>query len=71
MSNLEKERAAIAAEEMRLADRKKKLAEREIAERTKVIGKSVLAKLEQERLTALLARMRSLGVEEVEKRLLA
>ena len=71
MSNLEKERAAIAAEETRLADRKKKLAEREIAERTKVIGKSVLAKLEQERLTALLARMRSLGVEEVEKRLLA
>ena len=71
MSNLEKERAAIAAEESRLAQRKKKLAEREFAERSKVIGKSVLVKLEQERLAALLARMKFLGIAEVEKRLMA
>ena len=68
-SNLDKERAAIREEEFRLAERKKKLAEREAAERAYLIGKSVLGKLEQDRLTALLGRMKTLGIDEVEKRL--
>ncbi len=68
-SNLEKERAAIREEEFRLAARKKKLAEREAAERANAIGKSVLGKLDQDRLTALLGRMKTLGIDEVEKRL--
>lgn len=58
-------------EEFRLAERKKKLAEREAAERANAIGKSVLGKLDQQRLTALLGRMKALGVDEVEKRLSA
>lgn len=70
-SNLEKERAAIREEEFRLAERKKKLAEREAAERANAIDKSVLGKLDQQRLTALLGRMKALGVDEVEKRLSA
>ena len=56
-------------EEFRLAERKKKLAEREAEERAAAIGKSVLGKLDQARLDALLGRMKSLGIEEVEKRL--
>jgi hypothetical protein len=70
-ANLEKERAAIREEEFRLAERKKKLAEREAAERANAIGKSVLGKLDQQRLTALLGRIKALGVDEVEKRLSA
>ncbi|KPQ37970.1 MAG: hypothetical protein HLUCCX21_00760 [Porphyrobacter sp. HL-46] len=70
-SKLEKERAAIREEEFRLAERKKKLAEREAEERAAAIGKSVLGKLDQARLDALLGRMKSLGIEEVEKRLSA
>lgn len=70
-SNLEKERAAIREEELRLAERKRKLAEREAAERANAIGKSVLGKLDQQRLSALLGRMKTLGVDEVEKRLSA
>jgi hypothetical protein len=70
-SKLEKERAAIREEEFRLAERKKKLAEREAEERTIAIGKSVLGKLDQTRLDALLGRMKALGIEEVEKRLSA
>ncbi len=70
-ANLEKERAAIREEEFRLAERKKKLAEREAAERANAIDKSVLGKLDQQRLTALLGRMKALGVDEVEKRLSA
>ena len=55
----------------RLAERKKKLGAREAAERADAIGKSVLGKLDQQRLTALLGRMKTLGVDEVEKRLSA
>lgn len=69
--SFEQERAAIAAEEQRLAERKKKLAEREDTERQKAIGKSVLAKLDRDRLDSLLGRMKALGIDEVEKRLQA
>lgn len=69
--SFEQEKAAIAAEEKRLAERRKKLAEREDAERLKAIGKSVLAKLDRERLDTLLQRIKALGIDEVEKRLAA
>ena len=68
---IEKERAAIREEELKLAERKKSLAEREAEERSAAIAKSVLGRLDSDRLEALLARMKTLGIDEVEKRLLA
>ena len=68
---IEKERAAILEEELKLAERKKRLAEREAAERAAAMAKSVLAKLDSDRLEAVLARMKTLGIDEVEKRLIA
>lgn len=68
---LEKERAAIRDEELRLAERKKKLAELEAEGRASALSKSVLAKLDSERLEAVLGRMKALGIDEVEKRILA
>lgn len=68
-NTVEQERAAIEADEKKLADRRKKLVEREQSERQRAIGKSVLMKLDQERLETMLARMKDLGVDEVEKRL--
>lgn len=67
--SVEQEKAAIAAEEQRLADRRKKLVERETSERLKAIGRSPLAKLDNERLDTLLKRMKELGMDEVESRL--
>lgn len=68
---IERERAAIREEELKLAERKKRLTEREAEERASAVAKSVLSKLDSDRLEALLSRMKSLGIEEVEKRLLA
>ena len=68
---IEKERAAIREEELKLAERKKRLAEREAEERSAAIAKSVLGRLDSDRLEALLARMKTLCIDEVEKRLLA
>lgn len=68
---IEKEWAAIREEELKLAERKKRLAEREAEERSAAIAKSVLGRLDSDRLEALLARMKTLGIDEVEKRLLA
>ena len=70
-NKIEWERAAIEADEKRLAERRKKLLEREQSERSKLINKSVLGKLDQDRLEKLLDRMKDLGVDEVESRLSA
>ena len=70
-NKIERERAAIEADEKRLAERRKKLLEREQSERSKLINKSVLGKLDQDRLEKLLDRMKDLGVDEVESRLSA
>ena len=70
-AKIEKERAAIREEELKLAERKKRLTEREAEERASAMAKSVLTKLDSYRLEALLSRMKTLGIEEVEKRLLA
>ncbi len=68
-NSVEQERAAIEADEKKLADRRKKLVEREQTERQKAIGRSVLGKVDRDRLEKLLARMKDLGVDEVERRL--
>ncbi|SEK02209.1 hypothetical protein SAMN05518849_12834 [Sphingobium sp. AP50] len=69
--DLDKERAAIAADEARLADRKKQLAEKERDLSLKAIERAGLLKLSPEDLEALLARVRKLGFEEVRRRLAA
>lgn len=70
-AKIEKERAAIREEELKLVERKKRLAEREAELLASAMTKSVLSKLDSDRLQALLSRMKALGIEEVEKRLLA
>lgn len=69
--DLDKERAAIAAEEAKLAERKKQLAEKERDASLKAIEKAGLMKLSPEDLEALLGRIRKLGIEEVHRRLAA
>ncbi|MGB3472113.1 MAG: hypothetical protein WBA51_14940 [Erythrobacter sp.] len=68
-SKLDKERDAIRADEKRLAERNKKLLDRELQARVLAFSKSPLGKLEQDRLEALLGRVKALGIDEVEKRL--
>ena len=65
-AKIEKERAAIREEELKLVERKKRLAEREAELRASAMTKSVLSKLDSDRLEALLSRMKALGIEEVE-----
>lgn len=67
--SLESERKAIEAEEAKLADRRKKLQEREQAERQKLIGKSILSKASEQQLESLLTRMKALGLDETINRL--
>lgn len=67
--SLESERKAIEAEESRLAERRKRLQEREQSERQKLIGKSVLMKASEEQLDTVLKRMKALGLEETINRL--
>jgi hypothetical protein len=66
---LEQERAAIEAEARRLEERRQKLEEKEREQAIQAIDKTGLLKLDGERLSRLLGRIRSLGIAEVEKRL--
>lgn len=68
-TSFEKERAQIAAEEEKLADRRRKLEEREREVVTKALERSSLLKLDPERAKSLCERIRKLGVDEVERRL--
>lgn len=67
--SLESERKAIEAEESRLAERRKRLQEREQSERQKLIGKSVLMRASEEQLDTVLKRIKALGLDEAIKRL--
>ena len=67
--SLESERKAIEAEESKLAERRKRLQEREQSERQKLIGKSVLMKASEDQLETILRRMKALGLDETIKRL--
>lgn len=68
---LEQERAAIEAEAQRLEERRKRLETKERDQAIQAVDKAGLLKLEGARLGRLLSRMKSLGIEEVEKRLAA
>lgn len=68
---LEQERAAIDEEARRLEERRQRLEEKERDAAVQAVEKAGLLKLDAKRLGALLARIRSLGIEEVEKRLTA
>ncbi|MCF8706980.1 hypothetical protein [Rhizorhapis sp. SPR117] len=68
---LEQERIAIEQEAHRLEERRQKLEEREREQAIHAIDKTGLLKLDTKRLSGLLARIRSLGIDEVEKRLTA
>lgn len=68
---LEQERAAIEAEAQRLEERRKRLEEKERDQAIQAVDKAGLLKLDSDRLGRLLSRMKSLGIEEVEKRLAA
>ncbi|MFC4595622.1 hypothetical protein [Sphingobium tyrosinilyticum] len=68
---MDKERAAIAAEEAKLAERKKQLADKEREASIKAIEKAGLMRLSPDDLEALLSRIHKLGIEEVQRRLAA
>jgi hypothetical protein len=68
---LEQEKAAIEEDARRLEERRQRLAEKEREAAIQAIDKSGLLKLEATRLGSLLGRIRTLGIDEVEKRLTA
>jgi len=68
---LEQERAALVEDERKLEERRQRLAEKERDAAIQAVDKSGLLKVESTRLSALMARIRSLGINEVEKRLAA
>ncbi|KKI19789.1 MULTISPECIES: hypothetical protein [Sphingomonadaceae] len=68
---LEQERAAFEADAQRLEERRRKLEEREREQAISAVEKTGLLKLEIKRLTAIVERVKSLGIDEVEKRLRA
>lgn len=68
---LEQERAALEEEGRKLEERRQRLEEKEREAAIQAIEKTGLLKLEGKRLSGLVARIKSLGIEEVEKRLRA
>ena len=68
---LEQERSAFEADAQRLEERRRKLEEREREQAITAVEKAGLLKLEIRRLTAIVERVKSLGIDEVEKRLRA
>ena len=68
---LEQERAAIAEDERKLEERRQRLEEKEREAAVQAVEKAGLLKLDGKRLSVLLTRIRSLGIDEVEKRLTA
>jgi TPP-dependent indolepyruvate ferredoxin oxidoreductase alpha subunit len=69
--SIEQERQQLEAEEQRLADRRKKLNERERSERLKLVEQSGLLKADGARFEAVMKALKTLGIEEAEKRLTA
>ena len=66
---LEGERQAIAAEEAKLNERRQRLAEMEKAEVVSRLSKSRLSKLSTDQIDSLSAAIKTLGIDEVLKRL--
>lgn len=69
--SIEQERQQLEAEEQRLADRRKKLLERERAERLKLVEQSGLLKADGAQFESIMTAIKKLGIEEVDKRLTA
>lgn len=68
---LEQERQALEEEERRLAERREQFAKREREEAIRTIDKAGLLKLPADRLEELAKCIKTLGIEEVERRLTA
>jgi len=68
---LEQERLALEEDARRLEERRKRLEEKERELAISTIEKTGLLKLDAKRLTALSDRIKTLGIEAVEKRLAA
>lgn len=68
---LEQERAAIEEEARKLDERRRRLGEKEREAAIQAIEKAGLLKLDGKRLGGLVTRIRTLGIEEVERRLMA
>ncbi|MHA3795521.1 hypothetical protein [Sphingomonas sp. YL-JM2C] len=68
---LEQERQALEEDQRRLEERRRMLEEKERMAAIATIEKSGLLKLEPKRLADLMGRIKTLGFEEVEKRLKA
>ncbi len=68
---IEQEREQLAAEERKLGERRRQLAERERLELLKEVEKSGLLKGDGEQIRSILAAIKSLGVAEAVKRLAA
>lgn len=66
---LEQERVAIEAEQQRLAGRLKALEDKERDVAIATVERSGLLKVEGKKLTSLMDRIRTLGLDEVQKRL--
>ena len=67
--SIEKERADIEAEELRLAERKRQLGEREAEEVLGILKRSPLLRVGPARAKGLIDRLAKLGIDEVERRL--
>ncbi|HEX7855026.1 MAG TPA: hypothetical protein VF503_15155 [Sphingobium sp.] len=68
---LEQERVALEEDARRLEDRRRKLEGKERDQAIAAVEKSGLLKVEAKRLVALADRIKTLGIEAVEKRLAA
>jgi len=66
---LEQERLALEEDARRLDERRRKLEEKEREQAIAAVEKSGLLKVESKRLASLMARIKTLGIETVEKRL--
>ncbi len=68
---LEQERSALEEDARKLEERRRKLEEKEREQAIATVEKSGLLKVEAKRLAALTERIKTLGIEAVEKRLAA
>ncbi|RSU72085.1 hypothetical protein BRX37_19925 [Sphingomonas sp. S-NIH.Pt3_0716] len=68
---LEQERQALEEDARKLETRRKQLEEKEREQAIATVEKHGLLKLDHKRLTKLAERIKTLGIEEVEKRLAA
>lgn len=69
--SIEQERQQLEADEAKLADRRKKLLERERTERLRAIDQSGLMKVDGATFEGIMKAIKRLGLDEVAKRLTA